>query len=327
MDTKRLRFETIIRLQKYSLILKSDSEKVVEAVSSWLDEDIAARHSSGADARRVPIEVELYSGALPPGIEMPSGEEPTAVFEDVKFYLRDGSTMLTFDTESFVNVDLRGGIARGFVSEEHLADPWTISHRIFYVPVLEIMRAKGVCYIHAGCVCRGKKSILLCGGSGHGKSTLTYALARSRFSYLSDDAVFIEQGPMGIEIFSFPEKIKLDTGSRSFFPEFGVFEKLRGKMEMPLKITKIRDVAVRGEPHALIFCDIGRRKTSELADISRSEAVLRLIGQSVWIASRESTEKNLDMLLALAEASKSFELKVGNTFEGVPDLIERTLFA
>jgi len=327
MDTKRLRFQTIIPLQKYSLILKSDSEKIIEAVSCWVDADIAGRHSADALSPRVPVEVDLYSGLPPAGVEMPSSPAPTAVFEDVKFYLDSDYTALTFDDKSFVNVDLKKGIARGFVCKEHLEAPWTISHRIFYVPVLEMMRAKGVCYIHAGCVCRGNQSILLSGGSGHGKSTLTYALARSRFSYLSDDAVFVENGPAGIEIFSFPEKIKLDTNSRSFFPEFDEFEKSRGKMEIPLKSSRISDVVVRGEPYAVIFCGIGHGKESKLAGLPRSETLLRLIGQSVSIASKKSIERNLDMLMALSEASRSYELKVGNTFEGVPELIESALFA
>jgi hypothetical protein len=327
MDTERLRFQTIIPLQKYSLILRSDSDKVIDAVCDWVDHDIAKYHTVDELSPRVPIEVELYTSRKPPGVDKPIRLSPIATFEDIKFYSDNDHTILTFGDTSFVKIDPKKGIARGFVSEEHLESPWILSHRIFYVPVLEIIRTMGVCYIHAGCVCRGDKCILLCGGSGHGKSTLTYALARSRYSYLSDDAVFVRNHHCGIEIFSFPEKIKLDTNSRSYFPEFDGFKESPGKMEIPLKLTKIKDIAVSGRPYALIFTRIIRAKKSELIPIPRSEALLRLIGQSISLTSKRSIESNLDLLMKLAGSLESFELKLGNTFEGVPDLIEETLFA
>jgi len=327
MDTTRLRFETIVPLQKYSLILRSDSEKVIDAVSQWVDYDIAKCHPVDSFSPRIPVVIELLTGFVPPGINTRIRREPTAVFEDVKFFLNHDSVALTFGDRSFVNVDLKNGIARGFVCEEHVESPWIVSHRLFYVPVLEIIRAKGVCYIHAGCVCRGDECILLCGGSGHGKSTLTYALARSRYSYLSDDAVFVEHDRSGIEIFSFPEKIKLDANSRSYFPEFDEFEKSAGKMEIPLKRTRIRDIAASGRPSALIFSGIGHERKSELTALPKSDTMLRLIGQSISISSKTNVARNLDLLMELAESCKSFELKLGSTFEGVPDLIEETLFA
>ncbi len=327
METKRLRFQTIIPLQKYSLILRSDSDKVIDAVCDWVDHDIAKYHTVDESSPRIPIEIQLYTSRKPRGVDKPTRLSPIATFEDIKFYSNHDRTILTFGDKSFVKVDPKKGIARGFVSEEHLQSPWTLSHRIFYVPILEIIRAMGVCYIHAGCVCRGDKCILLCGGSGHGKSTLTYALSRSRYSYLSDDAVFVQNDDSGIEIFSFPEKIKLDTKSRSYFPEFDKFEKSPGKMEIPLKLTKIKDIAVNGRPYASIFTRIGQAEKSELTPIPRSEALLRLIGQSISITSKGSIESNLDLLMKLAESSKSFELRLGSTFEGVPDLIEETLFA
>ncbi|MCX5753131.1 MAG: hypothetical protein NTW97_05730 [Candidatus Krumholzibacteria bacterium] len=327
MDTQRLRFQTIIPLQKYSLILRSDSEKVIDAVRGWVDHDIAHYHTIDESSPRVPIEVELFTSRKPPGIDKPTHLDHMATFEDIKFYSDNGHIILTFGDTSFVKIDPKKGIARGFVSGEHLESPWILSHRIFYVPVLEIIRGMGVCYIHAGCVCRGDKCILLCGGSGHGKSTLTYALARSRYSYLSDDAVFVQNHSRGIEIFSFPEKIKLDTNSRSFFPEFDGFEKSPGKMEIPLKLTKIKNIAVSGSPHALIFTRIIPAEKSELVPLPRSEAMLRLIGQSISLTSKRSIESNLDLLMKLTGSLKSFELKMGGTFEGVPELIEETLFA
>jgi hypothetical protein len=72
---------------------------------------------------------------------------------------------------------------------------------------------------------------------------------------------------------------------------------------------------------------ISKAAKSELVSIPRSEALLRLIGQSISLTSKRSIESNLDLLMRLVGSLESFELKLGNTFEGVPDLIEETLFA
>jgi hypothetical protein len=42
--------------------------------------------------------------------------------------------------------------------------------------------------VHAGCVARNGRGVLLCGDSGAGKSSLSYACARAGWTYVSDDA-------------------------------------------------------------------------------------------------------------------------------------------
>ena len=42
--------------------------------------------------------------------------------------------------------------------------------------------------VHAGCVARNGRGVMLCGDSGAGKSTLSYACARAGWNYVSDDA-------------------------------------------------------------------------------------------------------------------------------------------
>jgi hypothetical protein len=326
MDNERLHFTIEIPLRNYSLVLKSDDERVIDAVSDWVDHDIAECYARDQVNPRKRLLIELHAKRRPRSIGRPPRRKPTGTFEDVNFYGSGDRMYLTFGDESLVRIYPDRAMARGYVSPDHLTSPWTLSHRVFYVPVLEIIRALGGCYIHAGCVCRGDECILLCGGSGHGKSTLTYALSRARYSYLSDDAVFIQNGlNSGLDMFAFPEKIKLDRNSRSHFPEFQGFTRAPGKMEIPLKQTSIRNVAVGGRPFAILFVSLNHEKGSRIAQISRSEALLRLIGQSVSITSREGIERNLDLLKRLVESSRSYDFQLGASFEGVPELIEEAL--
>ena len=47
--------------------------------------------------------------------------------------------------------------------------------------------------IHAGCVTKGDRSVLLCGDSHAGKSTLAYTCARAGWTYVSDNSLYWER--------------------------------------------------------------------------------------------------------------------------------------
>ncbi|MEO8099394.1 MAG: hypothetical protein ABI811_16945 [Acidobacteriota bacterium] len=49
--------------------------------------------------------------------------------------------------------------------------------------------------LHAACVMRGGKSVLLCGDAGAGKSTLAYACAKAGWTYVSDNSLHWARAP------------------------------------------------------------------------------------------------------------------------------------
>ncbi|UCF04776.1 MAG: hypothetical protein JSV33_12755 [bacterium] len=327
MDETLLRFRDEIKLNNYSVELGADDERIVEAVRDWIDDGIAHHHAGGGEeGGRNGLAIELFSGSRPTDIKGPGRRRPTATFEDIEFYAGKNVTTLVIGGDSVVRVDLERGTARGFVSSAHLDSPWVISHRIFYLPLLELLRRRGAFYVHAGCVCRGDRCILICGGSGQGKSTLTYTLVRAGFSYLSDDAVFAQIRDEHLTIFSFPEKIKLDVKSRSHFPEFDPYRNEQEKVEIPLTETKIKNVAVSGKPYALVFTEIVDQARSELVPISQSEALLRLIRQSITMTNQEGIEKHLDVLTRLCAESRNFSLRFGKDIDNLPTLVRDTIF-
>ncbi|MEN8209754.1 MAG: hypothetical protein ABFR50_10950 [Candidatus Fermentibacteria bacterium] len=325
MDTVSLRFKGEIIFGNYSVLLGADDERVIEAVTGWIDEDIAACHQKGGEVKRTAMELQFYSNIEQRDISDPVRGEPTATFEDIEFYSGDDSTSLVIDGQTALDIDLRNNSARCLISREHMESPWILSHRVFYLPILEILRNIGAYYVHTGCLCMDDRCILLCGGSGHGKSTTTYSLARSGFSFMSDDAVFVQGRDGELEIFSFPEKIKLDAKSCSFFPELSNCQVPRGKAEIPLSDTGIKHVSVTGKPHALILLERGENEKGEIVPISRSEALLGLIRQSISLTIPSSIEPHLDILKQLCESSHTYRLKLGKDVSEAPRLVEDAL--
>ncbi|MDZ7859129.1 MAG: hypothetical protein U5O15_00435 [Candidatus Krumholzibacteriota bacterium] len=321
-----MQFHTDIRINRFSVRVKSDDERVIKSLSEWIDSDILRIHRDKIIDKRIFPEIRFHSDSIPEELPEPDEARLTASFEDIDFYSYEDFTLLVIGGSSIIRVEKESPIATGYVSKRHLESPWILRHRIVYLPVLEILRNEGAYYIHAGCVTKGNKSVLLCGGSGGGKSTLTYALSLSGFSYMSDDAVFIENNGDKIELFSFPERLKLSAKSCSFFPGFEKYIDIAGKAEIPVEETGIENVAVSGGPHALIFPEISNASESRLLDISKEEAFLRLIRQSISLTCNKGIEEHLDLLKELTEKSLCRRLEFGRDFSRLPELFSDGLF-
>ncbi|HMA76008.1 MAG TPA: hypothetical protein VKO43_01745 [Candidatus Krumholzibacteriaceae bacterium] len=321
-----MQFHTDIRINRFSVRVESDDERIIKSLSKWIDYGILKVHRDKVIDKRIFPKIRFHSGSIPEELAEPDSAHLTASFEDIDFYSYEDYTLLVIGGSSIIKVEKESPSATGYVSRLHLESPWILCHRIVYLPVLEILRNEGVYYIHAGCVTKGGKSVLLCGGSGGGKSTLTYALSLSGFSYMSDDAVFIENNGGSIELFSFPERLKLSARSCSFFPGFEKYTDIAGKAEIPVEETEIESIAVRGNPHALVFPEISNAPESRLLDFSKDEAFLRLIRQSISLTCNDGIEEHLDLLKGLTEKSLCRRLEFGRDFSRLPGLFSDGLF-
>ena len=73
--------------------------------------------------------------------------------------------------------------------------------------------------IHAACVEWNGHGILLCGDSGMGKSTLSYACARAGWTYISDDATFLLQNRGDRMVTGDCHRVRFRPTAAELFPE------------------------------------------------------------------------------------------------------------
>lgn len=82
-------------------------------------------------------------------------------------------------------------------------------HLIIISPLQRILGYYNIFLIHSAVVSKLDKGLLICGGPGIGKSTLTAALLAEGYNFLSDEFAILREN----EILSFPLKMKLDRKS------------------------------------------------------------------------------------------------------------------
>jgi hypothetical protein len=107
------------------------------------------------------------------------------------FYLTEGTSLL----------HLQPGAGQGTAQlvPAFMQQPQFLRQQFWAVGLPKLLRPLGLYGLHAaGIVTYANRSILLVGGSGSGKSSLTIGLVRQGWGYLSDDALLLRRQPGGV---------------------------------------------------------------------------------------------------------------------------------
>jgi hypothetical protein len=123
-----------------------------------------------------------------------------------------------------------------------------------------LLGATVVTDLHAACVARNGKGILLCGDSGAGKSTLAYACARAGWTYTSDDTSYLINDEDIPRVIGHCHRARFRPSARSLFPELAtrtITPRFEGKpsIEVPVCELPIQHVAPEAAIDAIVFLD------------------------------------------------------------------------
>jgi hypothetical protein len=115
--------------------------------------------------------------------------------------------------------DLKAREVAGVLSDGIIADEWFFRRAVLAVIAGILAPSLGVIGLHAGCVARRGKAILLAAPSGVGKSTISVALALRGWSLLSDDWTFVTDAANGLSVWGMQTSLKLLPDAGRYFPE------------------------------------------------------------------------------------------------------------
>lgn len=127
--------------------------------------------------------------------------------------------------------------------------------------------------IHAACVELDGNGILLCGDSGAGKTTLSYACASTGWTYITDDASFLITGREDSLIVGNSRQLRFRPSAESLFPELQgrpVLERAEtGKPSVELTTAPLPHVATAfsSQIKHLVFLNRNRCLAPELVPL------------------------------------------------------------
>lgn len=266
--------------------------------------------------------IERPAGPLRPVYDPPAGDVLYAPAEDV----------LYIDYPERVRVLCEPGKGRAVVSvlEAELGELWLTSHPMFTLPLVEMLKRRGLYSVHAAGLALDGRGVLLAGPSGAGKSTLTVALARAGFELLGDDMVFVGQRAGGLQLLAFPDELDVTEDTARLFPELGFLLERSGRpgwSKRQLRAADVPSAGVRLEAAPGIVVVIGDRRDADeslVEPVARTEALLELT-PNILLTEPVSSQRHLDALDELVRASDCYRLEAGRDFDALARLLRSTL--
>jgi hypothetical protein len=220
------------------------------------------------------------------------------------------------------------GRVRFAVGELEPEDIWILSHPLLSVPMMEMLKRRGLFGVHAAGAALGGRALVLAGTSGSGKSTLSLALARAGFDFLGDDTLFLAWRAWreeGLRVLAFPDEIDLTEQTAGFFPEVAT-RTTPGWRKRQLRADEAfgARIAWECEPAVLVFPRVSGRPRSELRPVDAGEALFEL-APNVLLTQPGASQTHLDALAELARASRCYRLETGTDLDEAAALLRGLL--
>ena len=292
------------------------------------------------DARAVLAAVELL-GALPPddapgppdlrlllrkSPPLPRPTGPRRLHHGILDCHADADDLVLWDGHSLARVAAGGALVEVDVAEESLRDGYVFAHVLLLVSLVLALRWRGLFHLHAGAlVAPDGRGILVAGGTGAGKSTLTLALVEAGCAYLGDDAVFLSARDGDTAVLALPRPFHVSPGTAAAFPRVGALLSDRlptGEKRRldPRLAWPGRERSSMAPPSVLLLPHVSGSPTTVVEPLSSAEAMGALIESSthVVVDGLPGAAEHLDVLRRVSDGLEAFRVGSGTDLLGAP---------
>jgi hypothetical protein len=211
----------------------TNSQAVLDAANeSW-------SHSEQCDYSP-PLQLRIgvapgVSGSCPPAPVVRSQEHLISI-------VADGHNQAT--------CDLKSGFAFAWLTEDAFQQRAYARYHFIEAVALILISTTHATPLHAACVSRHGRGMLLCGPSGAGKSTLAYACARSGWVFTSDDASYLKHHSSEFLVIGNAHQFRLRPSACDLFPEFrgrSVTPRAEGKPSIEVPTSELPEIVTADE--------------------------------------------------------------------------------
>jgi hypothetical protein len=137
---------------------------------------------------------------------------------------REHLVSVVADAHNYAVCDVEKSFAFAWLSQDAVADPLYLRYHFLEGIALTMLGGGHVLPLHAACVERAGKGVLLCGNSGSGKSSLAYACARAGWNFLSDDASYLVSNSVSRLVVGNPQRLRMRPSAKQLFPEIAALD-------------------------------------------------------------------------------------------------------
>jgi hypothetical protein len=226
------------------------------------------------------------------------------------------------DPENFSVSDIRRGFAYAWLTRATVQNRAYLRWHFIEGMSWDLL-APYITPVHAGCVRFADRGVLICGDSGAGKSSLTYACARRGWTFMSDDSSNLVHGRQGAVVVGNPYQIRFRESAIELFPELhtqALTPKLSGGLAIELATVTLPEIKTTLESSVdyIVFLSRAFGGPARLVSFSK-EAALQWFEQVIFCAEKDLVDAHKASLRNLLSA-EVFELRYNDLASAIARL-------
>jgi len=209
----------------YPVEIMTNDTAVLEAAQESFGHALSSRNSGALQIR---IGVSLEGGAACP--PEPARREYNHLYS------------LVADVNNQALLDLRSLANFTWVTRAAVNNRLYLRYNFLEKAVYLLLGSSVVTDLHAACISKNGKGILIVGDSGAGKSTLAYACARSGWTYTSDDTSYLINDSSVPRVIGHSHRVRFRPSAKALFPElqcFGLTPRMEGKPSIDVSTSEL----------------------------------------------------------------------------------------
>lgn len=254
--------ERYFGLMGETLLFQTNSPLLLAAA-----EDAFGRYPIPAEPADSPLIVRLFVHEPAANPACP----PMSPFPRPIFHTQGHLFSISVGAQNLGVADLHSGYAYGFVSPAVAADRAYVRYTFVESLGLSMLSlARGYVPVHAACVVKNGRAVMVQASAGTGKSTLAYACLRRGYHLLAEDVVHVSVTGPELQLWGTPWKFHLLPDACTLFPELAdqqAYLQMNGewKLELDLETCFPGCADVCAAPGPVILLERGAKGETGLA--------------------------------------------------------------
>jgi hypothetical protein len=224
------------------------------------------------------------------------------------------------DAANFATCDVSKGFAFCWLGSRAAAERTWVRYYFIEAIAYAIITHLYLTAVHAACIAKNGRAVLLCAASGTGKSVLALACAKRGWTFLGDDVSSLIRERPDATVIGRPERIKLLPSAASLFPELAQERRRTDQNGCSFVELRTSDLGIATAEECLVdFVVFLRRPVSgpaRLLPVDSTETFARLVAE-LPVFEKSVHEAQLRSLSVLA-ALPAVELQ----YDGLDDAVK-----
>ena len=224
------------------------------------------------------------------------------------------------DAANFAVCDFQTGFLFCRLTPETAAATAWVRHFFLDPIVYTALDHLYVTAVHAACVARSGRGVMLSGRSGAGKSVLSLACAQKGWTFITDDVAYLVNGEPGRCVLGKPAWIRFKPSAADLFPALKDRKPAIDSVGQTIVECRTGELGIASMAHScqvdhLVFLNRSASGSSRCVAVSRQDALQRLL-RELPLYNSKVYETHTNTLNRLLEAG-AYELRYSSLVEGV----------